>query len=359
MFEIDFLPVGENSKSGDAICGRITVPSWPRPAVFVIDGGYKADGEALVDHITTYYDTDIVDVVIATHSDADHINGLNVVLRRLTVRELLMHLPWEHDAAMGDLAVDARRRLSSGLVVADKFERALASASDLCELARNRNVQVTEPFAGVTRLGGLLTVVGPTRAYYDDLLPSFRCAPATKSMVIAKLAAASARATRVLESWHVETLTDAGTTSAENNSSAVTYLATEEGPVLFTGDAGMPALTNASDYMDHAGLTPSTWRLLQIPHHGSHHNVGPTILDRLLGPKGTVQPSLVNAVASAAADDEDHPARKVLNAFTRRGCSVNATNGRTLCLSSSVRPGWEPVQPFPLYPEVEGNDTAA
>ena len=91
-YEIDFIPVGERQKSGDAIAMRITENG--KTEIYVIDGGTKASGEALVQHIRDYYRTNRVDYLISTHPDMDHISGLKVVLEKLEVGELWMHKPW-------------------------------------------------------------------------------------------------------------------------------------------------------------------------------------------------------------------------------------------------------------------------
>jgi hypothetical protein len=52
--------------------------------------------------------------------------------------------------------------------------------------------------------------------------------------------------------------------------------------LLLTADTGTPSLTQAADYMDALGLTATPLRFMQLPHHGSTRNVGPTILNRLL-----------------------------------------------------------------------------
>lgn len=54
-YEIDFLPVGDNSKSGDAIALRYgnLYGSRAEQRVVVVDGGFTDDGEALVNHIRT------------------------------------------------------------------------------------------------------------------------------------------------------------------------------------------------------------------------------------------------------------------------------------------------------------------
>lgn len=54
-FEIDFLPVGEGERSGDAIAFRYGLPGSYR--VMVVDGGTKASGEKLVEHIRLHYGT--------------------------------------------------------------------------------------------------------------------------------------------------------------------------------------------------------------------------------------------------------------------------------------------------------------
>jgi glyoxylase-like metal-dependent hydrolase (beta-lactamase superfamily II) len=76
-YEIDFLAVGEESQSGDAIALRFGNLNGDRSDQFimVIDGGSKADGEKLVEHIQKYYKTDYVNAVLLTHPDADHASG--------------------------------------------------------------------------------------------------------------------------------------------------------------------------------------------------------------------------------------------------------------------------------------------
>lgn len=89
--EIDFLPVGENSKSGDAIALRFGLYEdlkWKNQKVFIIDGGDLASGEALVKHVREIYNTNIVDRVILTHPDSDHASGLRKVVEELHVRKI-------------------------------------------------------------------------------------------------------------------------------------------------------------------------------------------------------------------------------------------------------------------------------
>ncbi|MHC4343053.1 MAG: MBL fold metallo-hydrolase, partial [Planctomycetota bacterium] len=92
--EIDFLAVGENSKSGDAIALRFGDLHNGDPSshvVGVIDGGYQQPGKELVAHIRRYYQRNDVDFVLSTHPDSDHTNGLMVLLDEMPVGTLLMH----------------------------------------------------------------------------------------------------------------------------------------------------------------------------------------------------------------------------------------------------------------------------
>lgn len=54
---------------------------------------------------------------------------------------------------------------------------------------------------------------------------------------------------------------------------------------LLTADAGEPALNGALDYLDSRNFSVSNFKFVQVPHHGSEHNVGPMLLNRMLGPK--------------------------------------------------------------------------
>lgn len=79
-FRVSFLDVGQ----GDAIL--IQTPSGHD---MLIDGG--ADGKVLekVAHELSYFDKNI-DVVVATHGDADHVTGLIPILAKYQVEHILM-----------------------------------------------------------------------------------------------------------------------------------------------------------------------------------------------------------------------------------------------------------------------------
>jgi beta-lactamase superfamily II metal-dependent hydrolase len=114
-------------------------------------------------------------------------------------------------------------------------------------------------------------------------------------------------------------------------------------------------LAKVADLVSAAGLDFSKVRLVQVPHHGSRRNVGPSILDRILGPKVSKGTILRNAMVSVAKDaDSKHPSKRVTNAFLRRGAPVTRTQGGTIRFGADAPDrGWDTVEPLPFFDEVE------
>ena len=359
-YEIDFLAVGEGEKSGDAIAlryGNLSEPSQQK--VLVIDGGFKDSGATLVEHIKKYYKTETVDGVLCTHSDSDHISGLTEVLNGVKVTNLYMHLPWKRASNIEGLFSDAK--ISSDKIKL-ALKKSLDSARELEALAKKKSIPVVEPFSDYSDGTGTLCVLGPSVKFYESLLANFRGpaelapepgGPFEKFRTVAKDVV-----THVAENWGIETLTDPDedATSAENNSSVVLLFTHGQERFLFTSDAGVPALTEALNRATQLGIDLKTVAMVQIPHHGSKRNVGPSVLNQILGPKKQQQELTKKAYISVAKDGEPkHPAKKVVNAFIRRGAKVYATQGKALCQHSSDAParGWENAKELPLYTQVE------
>ncbi|MDN3029432.1 hypothetical protein [Streptomyces sp. S.PB5] len=362
-YEIDFLPVGEESKGGDAIAIRFGNLRGVRAeqTVMVIDGGYTDCGDALVEHIKKYYATDRIDIVVSTHTDQDHICGLKTVLETMHVSQLLMHLPWEHSAEMER----ARTSESWREKLNDPARRMLEAAMELEAIARERGVGVVEPFAGVGSKDGIFSVLGPSETYYEQLLTEL-VAQTAKS--VAQLAYESAMRKLleagkklVPETWLHETLRDDGTTTPTNNASVVSLLEADGRKMLLTGDAGIPALTRVLDGLEENGFSPGDLPFVQVPHHGSRNNVGPTMLDRLLGPPAEdIRRGIACVSAPKKNPDNRHPAKKVTNAFLRRGYPVYATQSASLQYShdAPARSGNRPAQSLPFHPVVEDDGGA-
>jgi len=362
-YEIDFLPVGDGSSGGDAIALRYGNLYGQRSeqTVIVIDGGYTDDGEALVDHIRRYYGTEQVDIVVSTHTDQDHITGLEVVLEKMQVGSLLMHLPWNHS---GELT-EARKAAFKSAALSESLEKSFQAASDLQTIAERRGVPIVEPFQGVATSDGVFRVLGPSLAYYEQLLKEIAPSSAARQSrpsiqeLLRKMAAAAAKL--VPETLTLETLRDDGETSATNNSSVISLLTFDGQQLLLTSDAGIPALELAAAVLEAEGFQPGGLRFVQVPHHGSRRNVGPSVLNRLLGPKGqTTRHSTAFASVPKKNPEHKHPAKKVTNAFHRRGYNVHLTQGATLWhhRDAPARDDYSASTPVPFHEVVEEDGDA-
>lgn len=361
-YEIDFLPVGNGERSGDAICMRYGTPGNYK--VVVYDGGTKESGQALVKHIRDYYGTNVVDYVICSHPDADHASGLSVVLEQMEVRELWMHRPWAHSALICQYFRDGRITDSS---LAERLKEKMAAAYALEELAIDRGIPLHEPFQG-DQIGAFY-VLSPTRDWYvHELIADFEKSPQKKQATSADASGsfwasvvetAKHAASWIGESWGIETLREAVSTSAENESSVVLFGTVGDRGILLTGDAGVQALSAAASYAETRGVSiPAHIRFAQVPHHGSRNNVSPSVLDRLIGEKSTtpVVDARITAFVSVAKESETHPRNAVVNAFIRRGAKVIPTKGQAIRHHHGMgaRSGWGAVEPLPFSQQVEG-----
>lgn len=351
-YEIDFIPVDSGKKNGDAISMRITENGITK--IYVIDGGTKVSGQALVDHIKKYYGTKRVDYLINTHPDLDHISGLTVVMEQLDVQELWMHKPWEHAHEIIDDILDNRITVNS---LTNRLQDSLKIAKQLEEMAVEREIPVYEPFQG-NKIGHF-HVLSPHPDWYNELIKGFNNMPASDKTTFLGEAVKKFSDTikTVFENWNIETLSEDGLTSDKNESSVIIFGRLPNNfDVLLTADAGLIGLNKAYDYALANGLDLKICKFIQMPHHGGRRNVAPSLLDKLLGPK---LPENSNATKTAfvntSKDCPEHPKKSVSNAFIRRGVKVIATNGQTKCKhwGYPARAGWVSVSPLPFFNQVE------
>ena len=363
--EIEFLPVGDGSKAGDAIVVRYG--SDQQYELMVIDGGSKESGEQVVGHIRSHFGPFAhVSHAVLTHCDADHASGMREILQGLNVGCLWMLVPWWS-------AVEARpyfkdkRWTSEGLQTAIRREYDIID--DLISIARRRGVPIESPFAG--KYIGPFYTLSPHKPFYEALISQFDRTPEPDQAAIEALGfwigkqpnalqrlydrALAKAQTWMTESWDDEWLRNDGVTSATNESSVVLYgSAINAGRILLTGDAGQRALGHAAWQAGQVGLPLQQFSFVQVPHHGSRRNVGPAILDALLGPKQmTGSPPRFTAFVSAPKDDATHPRQMVINAFLRRGAGLG---GRPAVAATQGVPivYWGGFAPRPTYVGVVG-----
>lgn len=350
-FEIDFLPVGENSCSGDAICLRYG--SYQNGfAIHVIDGGYSATTETITSHLNAHYGRPKrIDHVVLTHADGDHAVGLVGIVDEYEIGALWMNRPWLYAAEIihrhhANWTVD-------GLVA--HLKSAFPTLVELESIANRKGIPIYDPLQGAQI--GAFVVLAPSRERYVELVSDFDQAPQSynKSAVDWFVEIAKKAVTFVKETWTGETLSDTPEATSAANESSVVQAARIDGKVIvLTGDVGPDGLTEAADYADQWNVFQP--HLFQVPHHGSRRNVTPTTLNRWLGqPLADTATVRGWAYCSAAKDDEDHPRKKVLNAFRRRGYPVHTTKGVAKCEPHNmpIRVGWSQAIPEPFCSEVE------
>lgn len=352
FFEIDFLDV-EAKKSGDAIPLRYSLNGNQR--IHVTDGGFQDTGDSLIEHINKYYgNPSYIDSVVVTHPDGDHAGGLRKLFGTYEIGELWMLRPWLY----ADELIDRFSRFTSVENLKKRLKDLYPNLLALEELAEEYGVPIYEPFQGASI--GYFTVLAPTKNRYLDLVVESDKTPEAVKQEQASFAEAAGRLfARAIEfvraMWGQESFPE-DDTSAENNMSVIQYANLCGKRVLLTGDAGRAALEEAANYAPYIGLVLPGIDRIQIPHHGSRHNVSTEILDRWLGPRLATKPgesfSTFTAIVSAAKADDDHPRKSVIRAFIHRGGKVVSTEGGSKRTGHNApeREGWVAANPLP-YPE--------
>ena len=353
-FEIDFLPVGNASKSGDAIPIRYSAEGITR--IHIVDGGYHDTGSSLIEHLDSFYgNPSVVDAVIVTHPDGDHVGGLRTVLEEKSVSELWMLRPWIY----ADELIERFARFSNVENLKNRLREIYPNIAALEELALERGIPIQEPFQGA--MIGAFYVLAPSRARYLDLIEASGKTPesskvASESFSAGVLQSFGRTVLNMLRALWGEEVFSPEETSAENDMSVVQYAVLSGQRILLTGDAGRSGLGEAADYAEEIGFSLPGMDKFQVPHHGSRRNVSTEVLDRWLGERLPAKPlegqEAFTAVISAANDDKDHPRKAVVRAMIHRGGKVVKTKGSKLQTghNAPARSGWVAAEAMP-YPE--------
>jgi hypothetical protein len=358
FFEIDFLDV-EAVKSGDAIPLRYKIGGQTR--IHVVDGGFQENGDRLVEHINKYYGSPpFLDAVVASHPDGDHAGGLRNLFEKYEIGELWMLRPWLY---AGEL-IDRFSRFTSVDNLNKRLRELYPNLVALEELANNSGVPICEPLQGATI--GNFTVMAPTKNRYLDCLVESEKTPEPTKVARESLFEGVGHATErlvktaanfVRAAWGKETFPEEDT-GPENNMSIIQYANLCGQRILLTADAGRAALSEAADYAPYVNLTLPGIDRIQVPHHGSRHNVSTELLDLWLGERLPSKPQsgkeFFTAIVSAAEKDKDHPRKSVVRAFIHRGGKVITTEDgcKRTGHNAPDREGWVAAEPVP-YPEEE------
>lgn len=351
-FEVDFLPVGDSY--GDAIVIRYGDDNSGY-YLHVVDGGCTATADTIASHINRYYPGYHINHMVVTHADNDHVCGLIGVFKQFEVKHLWMNRPWLY--AQETLQHFHGNFTLQGLI--DDMKGRHPYLVELEALAMAQGTQIHEVFQGANI--GRFTVLAPSRKRYIELIPDFEKTPTsykdesgTQNSGLFKSLVEAAK-NWLEEKWDVETLSNnpQPPTTASNESCVVQYATLEEGgSVLLTGDVGPVGLNEAADYAITLGLARPTF--VQMPHHGSRHNVTPKVLDRWLGPTKTQGIEVGTAFCSIGEKKSEYPRGQAKNAFIRRGYKVFVNRASMIShFSGSGHPGLVALTPEPFDNTVE------
>lgn len=351
--EIDYLPVGENSKSGDAIAlrfGNYENSQWKNQKVFIIDGGDSSSGEALVKHVREVYDTNIVDRVILTHPDSDHASGLRKVIEELDVKKIWMHRPWNHWDDIKNSIIDGRITKRS---FGEKLRSAYQFAHDIEKLANEKNIEIYSPHQGCSfSLNGekILTVLGPSKELYLSLIQASGKTP--EMGLFESVSKFSAGKTKIVDedySFESENLADTDLpTSAENDMSLNMLLTVAGAKVLFTGDSGTQGLYKTIMYTIEKDISLKDLDVFDVPHHGSRRNLSKGIL-KYINAKYSI-------ISCSKEGSPKHPSPIVTNSLNRRNMNPLWTKGNLINFragSAPLRPNLISIETIPFFNKVE------
>ena len=359
IYELEFLGLPQATQDSDAICFRYYHPYIKRFVVGVYDGGLKDYGEALKNHLNTYYFNGVVnpviDYVICSHPDQDHASGLIEILSNFRVNTLVMNRPWLYIDELFPKICDGRITKHS---LEQRLRENFPYVNELEAIALKNGIHIQEGFQGY-KIDENLTILSPSREFYLKLL-----AESPKTPLQEKENNPFSLTRRILkdafESWTDELIREDVETSAENESSIILLGDMGEEKFLLTGDGGIRALTAAADYAERQNICNLTEiNVHQIPHHGGRHNVSPSILNRILGnivPEGKYTNKI--AIVSVAVDS-DHPKKMVTNAYIRRGLKVYEARSKILRHHHGALPerkGWNSATPLKFNKQVEDWD---
>ncbi|ENZ7192891.1 ComEC/Rec2 family competence protein [Klebsiella variicola] len=356
-YDLDFLAVGDKT-SGDAIFIR-TKRSYQEQIINLVDGGYSGTAENITLFMKKWYDTNIIDNMVLTHGDKDHISGLINILEagEIEVKRLWATFPWVYANDLIDGGYFQNRNSVKWLQ--DELKRLYPLLSDLEELANKKQIPVSTPFAG--SLIGEFRVLSPTKIFYlDNIASSAKTAEENPSRYYGRELFESTFSrvkdiTTSLREWGFENFTSENT-SPENNNSVIQFATLKNQRVILTGDAGVEALGLALNNVPQ-GEKPLV-DIFQVPHHGSRRNLSSELLDSIIGDKFATKREAeaagrLTTVISAGKNDANHPRKAVVRALYHRGAKIFDTKKGGFHKGTSTRDNWKDATLLTYPSEIE------
>ena len=362
-YEIDFIATKENKGNADAICFR-----YEKDGKFinvVYDGGSKVLANKLIKHLEEFYFKNEyypkIDYLICSHPDQDHASGLIEVIEKFEIDKIIMNIPWNYIDDIWDNVNDGRiskesleKRLKDDYPYIAKIEK----------LAKEKGIEIIEGFED-KEINENLKILSPSKEFFIELLRKSKKTKYLdesdyKSNIHTELPKSilSKITNWIKELWSKDSLKEDVETSEENEMSIVLLGDMEENKFLLTGDVGIKGLEKAIEKGNKICIPLTGVNFYQIPHHGSRHNLSPSIMNKLVGNIVSEGIKLKKVAYASVAYESDYPRKAVVNAFIRRGIQVYKTNGYTLNHSFLMpeREGWSSIPELSFNEKVEDWD---
>ena len=362
-YEIDFIATKENKGNADTICFR-----YEKDGKFinvVYDGDSKVLASKLIEHLKEFYFKDEyspkIDYLICSHPDQDHASGLIEVIEKFNIGKIIMNIPWKYIYNIWD-------NVNDGRISEESLEKRLKNdypyIAKIEELAQEKGIEIIEGFED-KQINENLKILSPSKEFFIELLKKSKKTKYLdegdyKSNIYTESAKniLSKFTNWIKELWGKDSLKEDVETSEENEMSIVLLGDMEENKFLLTGDVGLKGLEKAIEKGNKIGIPLTEVNFYQIPHHGSRHNLSPSIMNKMVGNIVSEGIKLKKVAYASVAYESDYPRKAVVNAFIRRGVQVYKTDGYTITYShlTSERAGWSSISELSFNEKVEDWD---
>ena len=296
-FKVHYIDVGQ---------GNSTFVELPDGKTLLIDGGNTAYGKTVADYLNER-DVDVIDYLIATHADSDHIGGLNYIFDEFEIVNI--YRPFQI-AGTGTTA---------NTFVPDQNEDLASTYKTIVEQTGNRS-KISRVTSSVYRefISNIysetytvndMRISSNVTVFYDGLVISGKnysiefFAPFVRTMF-----------SGLVDAKQTEGFATEGYGASDSNGASAIFLLTcYDETFLFTGDAPWTSGSDGGDYeeLDFVNSLSKSEidkfnnvSVFLVGHHGSSHSSGESLLN-LINPKF--------AVISVGKDNTyGHPSSEVI-----------------------------------------------
>jgi hypothetical protein len=348
--QIDIQKVGNTSKSGDSIAIFAQDPGINY--LIIIDGGTKDSANDLMNLIIKHHKTTIVNLLVVTHGDIDHVSGAIEILKKLSVKNVACNFPWH-------FIDEIYNNIDNSNITKESLENNLRDRypylDELEATSLEKKARIHTAFSGRQAFENrpIYQILGPTQEdYISEMINVLQQDVYTQKIAETIIAEAERHEreqltiTRPDHITHPDHLTDDGYTTSTNETSVISLFNADNYKVLFTGDAGIDSLNNVIQRTNTAKIDITNADYLQVPHHGSIKCLSKRLLN-LLRPQ--------RAFISCASSDPFHPSPTVINSFHKRQIPIFTTKTSSLWLKNFPisRDGYSPALIAPFHSLIE------